>query len=76
MAFPYHHMPHPRPATTTTAITNKMSLDQLLTKGPPHGNIESGLDQLRFHILTEGIPANSDGMVSFSLLHRSQLTPY
>jgi cell cycle arrest protein BUB2 len=52
-----------------------MSLDQLLTKGPPHGNIESGLDQLRFHILTQGIPAKSDGMVRSESIYPFQLAP-
>jgi cell cycle arrest protein BUB2 len=38
------------------------NLDMLLLKGPPFGDVEGGLNQLRFTILTEGIPANSEGM--------------
>lgn len=39
------------------------NLDLLLLKGPPNGDIERGLNELRYTILTKGIPANSDGMV-------------
>jgi hypothetical protein len=39
------------------------NLDVLLLKGPPAGDLEAGLDQLRHAILSHGIPANSDGMV-------------
>lgn len=38
------------------------NLDMLLLKGPSPG-VEEGLNELRFAILTEGIPANSEGMV-------------
>ncbi|OCK77117.1 TBC-domain-containing protein [Lepidopterella palustris CBS 459.81] len=38
------------------------NLDLLLLKGPPSGDLESGLNELRFTILTKGITANSDGM--------------
>lgn len=38
------------------------NLDVLLLKGPTAG-VEEGLNELRFQILTEGIPANSEGMV-------------
>lgn len=38
------------------------NLDMLLLKGPSL-NIEEGLNELRFATLTEGIPANSEGMV-------------
>lgn len=40
------------------------NLDVLLLKGPPNGDVEGGLNELRFTILTQGIPANSEGMVS------------
>lgn len=39
------------------------NLDMLLLKGPSSGNIEEGLGELRYTILTQGIPANSEGMV-------------
>lgn len=38
------------------------NLDMLLLKGPSPG-VEEGLNELRFTILAEGIPANSEGMV-------------
>ncbi|KAF2186925.1 TBC-domain-containing protein [Zopfia rhizophila CBS 207.26] len=38
------------------------NLDKLLLKGPPSGDLEGGLNELRFTILTQGIPANNDGM--------------
>jgi cell cycle arrest protein BUB2 len=44
------------------------SLDVLLLKGPSQGNLEEGLNELRYAILTQGIPANSEGMVSCSCL--------
>ena len=46
------------------------NLDMLLLKGPSAG-VEEGLNELRFAILTEGIPANSEGMVC----PRSHLVP-
>ncbi|EON64278.1 hypothetical protein W97_03509 [Coniosporium apollinis CBS 100218] len=38
------------------------NLDLLLLKGPSSGNIAQSLDDLRYTILTTGVPANSDGM--------------
>lgn len=38
------------------------NLDMLLLKGPT-GNVEDGLNELRYTILTQGIPANNEGMV-------------
>lgn len=46
------------------------NLDMLLLKGPSSG-VEEGLNELRFSILTEGIPANNEGMVC----PRSHLAP-
>jgi len=40
------------------------SLDVLLLKGPPAGDVVGGLEQLRESVLSNGIPSNSDGMVS------------
>ncbi|CAI6332484.1 unnamed protein product [Periconia digitata] len=37
------------------------NLDMLLLKGPS-GNVEDGLNELRYTILTQGIPANNEGM--------------
>ncbi|KAF2806765.1 TBC-domain-containing protein [Mytilinidion resinicola] len=38
------------------------NLDLLLLKGPPSGDLAGGLNDLRFTILTKGMPANGDGM--------------
>ncbi|KAF1813716.1 TBC-domain-containing protein [Eremomyces bilateralis CBS 781.70] len=38
------------------------NLDLLLLKGPPGGDVCRGLDDLRYNVLVNGIPANSDGM--------------
>lgn len=38
-------------------------LDLLLQKGPPNGELEAGLDELRRTVLLDGIPSTSDGMV-------------
>lgn len=39
-------------------------LDLVLQKGPQNGDVAGGLDELRQIVLQDGIPANSDGMVS------------
>jgi hypothetical protein len=39
------------------------NLDMLLLKGASASNLEEGLQELRYSILTQGIPANSEGMV-------------
>jgi hypothetical protein len=41
------------------------NLDMLLLKGASSGTTEENLEELRYTILTKGIPANSEGMVSF-----------
>ncbi|KAH8732990.1 cell division control protein 16 [Phaeosphaeriaceae sp. PMI808] len=38
------------------------NLDMLLLKGASSGNPEEGLQEIRYAILTKGIPANSEGM--------------
>lgn len=40
------------------------NLDLLLQKGPVNGDLTTGLDELRHAVLLDGIPSNSDGMVS------------
>lgn len=43
---------------------NKMTnLDMLLLKGASPDNPEESLQELRYNVLTKGIPANSEGMV-------------
>jgi cell cycle arrest protein BUB2 len=42
-------------------------LDAFLQHGPVHGHPVTGLDELRRVILLDGIPANSEGMVSDAL---------
>lgn len=44
-------------------FTKMTNLDMLLLKGASASNPEEGLQELRYTILTEGIPANSEGMV-------------
>jgi cell cycle arrest protein BUB2 len=39
-------------------------LDLLLQRGPQHGDVEGGLDEIRRTVLLDGVPANSDGTVS------------
>lgn len=39
------------------------NLDMLLAKTPSPDNLEERLNELRYVILTEGVPANSEGMV-------------
>lgn len=40
-----------------------VKIEQILSRGPLDDNIESGLDQLRDSVLSNGIPSNADGMV-------------
>jgi cell cycle arrest protein BUB2 len=46
------------------------NLDMLLLRGPSLADTEEGLNELRYTILTKGIPANSEGMVSMHPIHR------
>ena len=38
-------------------------LDLWLQKGPANGDLTTGLDELRYRVLVDGIPSNNDGMV-------------
>ena len=51
-------------------------LDLFLQKGPTNGDVVAGLEELRRIVLLDGIPSNSDGMVSHVQVrpHSSQLT--
>lgn len=40
------------------------NLDQILQRASLTSNAEEGLNELRYTILTQGIPANNEGMVS------------
>jgi cell cycle arrest protein BUB2 len=42
------------------------NLDMLLLKGASSANPEEALKELRYTILTKGVPANSEGMVRSS----------
>jgi len=46
------------------------SLDAMLLKGPG-ADVVGGLDQLRETVLSQGIPSNSDGMVSDTAFENS-----
>jgi hypothetical protein len=50
------------------------NLDVLLLKGATSSNPEESLQELRYAILTKGIPANSEGMVR-APLNQSTLNP-
>jgi hypothetical protein len=41
-------------------------LELLLQRGPQHGDVEGGLDEIRRTVLLDGVPANNDGTVSRS----------
>jgi cell cycle arrest protein BUB2 len=43
-------------------------LDLFLQRGPQNGDVEVSLEELRRIVLTDGIPANPDGTVSFSTI--------
>lgn len=45
------------------SITKMAALDVLLQKGPPNGELAIGLEELRYTVLTDGVPSNNDGMV-------------
>lgn len=40
------------------------TLDYMIRRGPPDGDLAVGLDLLRDEVLRNGVPANGDGMVS------------
>lgn len=46
-------------------------LDLFLQRGPQNGDVEASLEELRRIVLTDGIPANSDGTVSPSIVFLS-----
>jgi cell cycle arrest protein BUB2 len=39
------------------------NLDSFLLRERPPGSLDEGLNELRYLILTQGVPANSEGMV-------------
>jgi hypothetical protein len=43
-------------------------LELFLQRGPQNGDVEVSLEELRRIVLTDGIPANPDGTVSFSTI--------
>jgi len=49
---------------SNSTLAEMTHLDLFLQKGPPNGDVVAGLDELRRVILLDGIPSNSDGMVS------------
>jgi hypothetical protein len=69
---PTQDAPTGSPIALLPSHPNMTNLDMLLLKGPSSGNIEEGLGELRYTILTQGIPANSEGMVRY---HPSSLCP-
>jgi cell cycle arrest protein BUB2 len=64
--------PHAAPplhkrAAKRNVTADAMSLERLLSKGPPEGDVDGALESTRFKILTQGIKADNDGMVSKAL---------
>jgi hypothetical protein len=51
---------------TAVIMTRRSELDEFLRRGPANGDVSQGLTELRYRILTDGIPSNSDGMVHSS----------
>lgn len=52
------------------------NLDMLLLKGNSSGYSEENLAELRYSILTKGIPANSEGMVSLPTTSTTATTTF
>lgn len=48
-------------------MPKRSELDEFIRRGPTNGDVAQGLAELRYRILTDGIPSNSDGMVRFNL---------
>ena len=48
-------------------MPKRSELDEFIRRGPNNGDVAQGLVELRYRILTDGIPANSDGMVTRSI---------
>ncbi|KAK2072872.1 hypothetical protein P8C59_007201 [Phyllachora maydis] len=44
-----------------------MSMERLVSKGPPEGDVEGALESARFKILDQGIKADGDGMSSLRI---------
>lgn len=44
-------------------MPKRSELDEFIRRGPTNGDVAQGLAELRYRILTDGIPSNSDGMV-------------
>ena len=62
-------------ATTPNNTATMTNLDMLLLKGSQNDLTEENLAELRYAILTKGIPANSEGMVSFPALPHNNKGP-
>lgn len=45
--------------------SKRSTLDNLLRDGPPNGNVEEGLQELRYLVLSNCVDSDSDGMVRF-----------
>jgi len=54
---------------TAIIMTRRSELDEFLRRGPTNGDVAQGLTELRYRILTDGIPSNSDGMVHLSAIY-------
>jgi hypothetical protein len=54
---------------TAVIMIRRSELDEFLRRGPANGDIAQGLTELRYRILTDGIPSNPDGMVHSPDIH-------
>jgi len=54
-------------------MPKRSELDEFIRRGPNNGDVAQGLIELRYRILTDGIPANSDGMVRRSIPYSTSL---
>ena len=54
---------------TAIIMTRRSELDEFLRRGPANSDVAQGLAELRYRILTDGIPSNSDGMVHPSAMY-------
>lgn len=54
-----------RKSRPSLGASKRSTLDNLLRDGPPNGNTEEGLQELRYLVLSNRVDSDSDGMVRF-----------
>ena len=53
--------------------SRQRNLDFLIQKGPLNEDLDASLRDLRYFIITDGIPSNSDGMVRLLMVESSSV---